>query len=480
MNKKKLFSDYLFNLLRMMMNIGIPIITLPFVLRRIGAENYGAFSYTNSIITYFTMAAVMGIPDYGARSIAKLNKKNDIIQTSSEIFTIQMASVSLSLFIFYTVFYPLAAEEYKKTFLVLSIIIISNLMNIEWFYIGTQRFKFMSLRATIFKVGNALAMILLIKPGDQAEKYALIIALTSLGNGLVNLTGFIPFLRFKELKLRKHIKPILILFGLSITSIINGNIDKTLTGYLAGPLYVGYYAVGFRLTRIVQQIFTSLNHIIFPRITSYLAQNDEKQTEKLIRFNMDYILLLSSPILLGLSLYAERIIILLFEKELQPATGSFIILTGTVPVIAILNVIRRHILLPRDKEKVLIVLSLVTTAVNVVGNVAFVPQYKHIAAAAVTLAAEGMGMFYGLYYIRKKFNIHLFHPGQLKYLFSTLILFLPYYLGYLLSPYVANLILLLLQISLSIVLYFATLYLIKDDFFYHYTKRFGSNLLKRG
>ena len=61
MKKKKILSDYVFTLFRNALNVVIPLITLPFVLNRIGAENYGVFTYANSIVSYFTMIAVLGI-----------------------------------------------------------------------------------------------------------------------------------------------------------------------------------------------------------------------------------------------------------------------------------------------------------------------------------------------------------------------------------------------------------------------------------
>ncbi|OQY35526.1 MAG: hypothetical protein B6241_01080 [Spirochaetaceae bacterium 4572_59] len=257
LNKKKLFSDYLFNLSRMILNIGLPIITLPFVLNRIGPENYGIFSFSNSIISYFTLAAILGIPDYASRAIARLEDRESIKQTASEIFAIQFISVSIALILFFAVFYPLAPLEYKAVFQILSIMIGACYFNTEWFFIGRQKFKYIALRSMIVKLLNVAAILLIIRDGDNSYKYALIVALTNLGNGIVNIAGTLPYLRFKNLELKQHLRPIMILFGLSITGLINTNIDKTLTGALVGPLYVGYYAVGFRLTRIIQQLFSA-------------------------------------------------------------------------------------------------------------------------------------------------------------------------------------------------------------------------------
>lgn len=480
MNKKKLFSDYIFNLMRVFMNIGLPIFVLPYVLNRIGPENYGVFTYTNSVISYFTMIAVLGIPDHASRTIAALTDHDEIVKTTSEIWTLQIISVTLTQIIFYTAFYPFVSEEYKSVYLILSLIIGANYFNVEWFYHGRLNFKYMSVRAITFKILNAIALVLFIREGDDYFKYALIATITSLGNGVVNLFGLLPYIRFRNLDLKKHIKPIIVLFGLSLTAMINNNIDKTLTGKLVGPLYVGFYAIGYRLSMLVQQLFSALNHIIYPRIAASLAEKNEKQIENLIRFNMNYIMLFSIPIILGMALYGRDVIILLFEPEMLPATGALIILSGAIPIIAILNVIRRHILLPRKLDKTLILISIITICTNVCLNLIFVPRYFHIGAAGATVVAEGIGLIFGLVYIEKRFKIKLFRWNQLRYLVSTPILLLPYFLIPAELPALPSILVLFIKIVVSILMYLILVILLRDELLYgKIFKKVISKLLHR-
>ncbi len=476
MNKKKLLTDYIFNLLRMIVNIGLPVIILPFVINRIGPENYGIFAYTNSIVSYFTMAALLGIPDYAFRIISRKNAlsehRNELCKTVTEILSIQFISVSIALLLYFAAFYSFFSIEYKPIFLIFSILIASGYLNTEWFYLGRQKFKYIALRSMLIKMLNAAVIILVIKDGDNSYKYVLITVLTSLANGLVNIIGVIPFIRFKNLSIKQHIKPIMVLFGLAITGLINSSIDKTLIGILVGPIYVGYYAVGFRLSRVVQQIFSSLNNIVFPRVTALLATDDKKQSDKLIRFSMDYIFMFSFPMILGLVLYAKDIITIFFKAELVPAVYSLIILAGTVPVIAILGVIRRHVLLSRDKDSILIVLSLITTLTNIAINLILVPHYKHVGAAVATLFAESAGMIFGMIYIYNKFNILLLYTSQLKYLLATPVIFIPWWVSKYHLVYSNTFFTLLLNIGLSAILYFIILFIIRDDIFYRYTKKY--------
>ena len=52
----------------------LPLITAPYLSRVVGAEGTGIYSYTYSIAQYFVYFAMLGISNYGNRSIAKVRE----------------------------------------------------------------------------------------------------------------------------------------------------------------------------------------------------------------------------------------------------------------------------------------------------------------------------------------------------------------------------------------------------------------------
>ena len=53
----------------------MPLITAPYLARKLGAEQLGVFSYTTSVVMYFTLIAMLGTVNYGTRSIASAKKR---------------------------------------------------------------------------------------------------------------------------------------------------------------------------------------------------------------------------------------------------------------------------------------------------------------------------------------------------------------------------------------------------------------------
>ena len=58
----------------------VPFFTAPYVARVLGSDGIGINSYTNSIVTYFTLFSALGTVAYGTREISR--KRDDKIEYS--------------------------------------------------------------------------------------------------------------------------------------------------------------------------------------------------------------------------------------------------------------------------------------------------------------------------------------------------------------------------------------------------------------
>ena len=67
-----------------------PLITSPYLSRKLGVESLGIYSYTYSIINYFMLFCMLGIINYGTRTIASLKKEDDEKSILSEIYALQL------------------------------------------------------------------------------------------------------------------------------------------------------------------------------------------------------------------------------------------------------------------------------------------------------------------------------------------------------------------------------------------------------
>ena len=95
---KTVRKNYVYNLIYQIVAIIIPIITIPYVSRVLGAENIGIYGYTLSISAYFILFGSLGVALYGQREIAYVqNNKEKYSQRFWEIFLLRIISMIISM-----------------------------------------------------------------------------------------------------------------------------------------------------------------------------------------------------------------------------------------------------------------------------------------------------------------------------------------------------------------------------------------------
>ena len=67
---KSIKKNYIFNVAYQILTIITPLITAPYLSRVLQPDGVGSVSFAESIMSYFSLVAVMGIATYGQREIS--------------------------------------------------------------------------------------------------------------------------------------------------------------------------------------------------------------------------------------------------------------------------------------------------------------------------------------------------------------------------------------------------------------------------
>ena len=104
MKKTSVSRNYIYNILNEIVSLLVPLVTTPYVSRVLGAEGIGAYSYANSIVTYFAVFATLGTTVYGRREIAY--RQDNQVERSKlfiELMIFRLCTIIISI-IFYLVY----------------------------------------------------------------------------------------------------------------------------------------------------------------------------------------------------------------------------------------------------------------------------------------------------------------------------------------------------------------------------------------
>ncbi len=264
-----------YNVLLAISQVLFPLITFPYLARTLGPEHVGVLNFAESFAKYFVLLAALGIPIYGVREVAKVaSDRVQLTKTATEIFIINalgtlLLSVIFLVFIF--VLPQLAAE--KSLFKWALAYFILQVFQLEWFFSGMNQFKFIAIRSLVIRLCFIAAVFLFIRSTDDYEHYfqmqvglAVVLAAFN-GKRLWELLDF-SGLSLKSLELKKHLKPMALLFLTIFTISVYFSLDTILLGFLANNESVGYYSSALKLNRLFIGVLSAISVAMFPGLVS--------------------------------------------------------------------------------------------------------------------------------------------------------------------------------------------------------------------
>lgn len=372
-----------------------PIITYPYVTGILGPQGIGTVSFANSVVTYFSMFAQLGIPTYGIRACAKVrDNREELSRVTQEILIINLVTCVISYLLFFVTLQmvPQLREE-KTLYLVMSTMIFFNSIGAEWLYKGMEQYRYITLRSVLFKFIALVGMFLLIhQPGDYII-YGGITIFASVGSNLLNLINLKWLVDVKPVgnyQFRRHMRPIFVFFAMSIATTVYTNMDNVMLGFLKDTTENGYYDAAVKIKNILVGVVASLGTVLLPRVSYYVEQGEKKAFAQVTERALRFVFLISVPLCLYFILFARPSIYLLSGKAFEPSILPMQLIMPTLVLIGLTNIMGIQILVPTGREKQVLYSEIAGAVVNVTVNALLIPSLGAAGAAIGTVVAEAV------------------------------------------------------------------------------------------
>lgn len=460
-------KNFIYNALLGLTNVFVPIVTFPYASRILGPEGIGITSFAISLSTTFIVLGSLGIPIYGIREIAKSKSdKIKLSKTFSELLSIHLLWSLLVIIIFSLWLYFTKTYENEMAIKYLSFAhILSSVGLINWFYQGIQKYKFISLINFISKILTISLLFVLIKKPEDYWLYYLIIVLSNIVSMLISVVYSVKQVKlsFTGLDLKKHFKPIIILFSTQLAISIYVNLDIIMLKYFSVIEQVGYYSASIKIVKILLVIITSLGVVLIPKMATYFQEKRKKEVKELIEKSINFVVMLSFPVMVLLFITSKNIIMIFAGDQFLEANVLVKLLAPLIIIIGLTNIFALQILVPSNREKDYMKAVLVALVINIALNSMLIPLMQSRGAVIATLLTEMTGLIITFYYSKRLVHYSLNIKMIMKYLLISL-LFVP--LSYLISRLIYHEVIYLFGLLTgSIFLYGSVLLLIKDAFF---------------
>jgi Membrane protein involved in the export of O-antigen and teichoic acid len=455
-------KNYIYNVIYQITILIIPLVTVPYVSRVLGASGIGINAYTNSIIQYFILFGTIGVALYGNRTIAYVrDDKEELSKNFWGIVFLKFITIVLA-YIVFLIFLRLT-HGYHIIFLIQSIFIISAGVDVSWLFMGLEDFKKTVMRNLMVRVIGVLCIFIFVRDISDLWKYVLILSASELF-GQLTMWAYLPrtvkWVKLKWQDIWKHFKPSFYLFIPQIAIQIYVVLNKTMLGSLSKPSEVGFFDNSDKLVKMVLAVVTAMGVVMLPRVANTFAHGELGKVRAYLYNSFDFASYLSIPMAFGLAGVANTFAPWFFGPDFVK-TGTIIsVISPIVVLIAWSNVTGQQYLMPTGQLRGFTISVCVGALVNFVLNLLLIKNYQSVGTAVATLVAEFSVTLVQLLFIKSKIEIRRLFTSVWKYMISGFVMFLfVRYLGMIIS---SSILLVALQVSIGASVYFALLFLLRS------------------
>ena len=401
----KLKTNFIYNLTFQILTIILPLVTAPYISRVLGALNVGIYSYTHAFANYFFLFAMLGVSNYGNRTIAGVRDDLEKLRSTFwEIYAFQFAvgAVVSVVYLLWCVFF---IKEDRNIYFLQFLYVASGWFSVTWLMFGLEQFKLTTVRNIVIRLCMAAAVFLFVKEKEDLPIYVAILT----GGNLLSVLVLWPF-AIRHVPFRKptmkgiaqHIKPNLILFWPVIAVSLYNIMDKLMLGMMSTKEEVGFYAYAEHIVQIPNTLILALDNVMLPRMANLYSNDKEKQATGLMHSVMLFATMAAAALAFGLASVGPVFAPWFYGKEFTRC-GLFIVML--CPVIVFkgwAGALRTQYIIPRKKDKVYLISLTAGALINLGVNFLLIPRYQGVGAVIGTIVAEFSVMFIQFFMLRKE------------------------------------------------------------------------------
>ncbi|MBS5921342.1 MAG: oligosaccharide flippase family protein [Clostridium perfringens] len=469
--KKSVFKNAIFKFLLNIFNLVVPIIVGPYVLRKLGPDLMGVINYSQAIFAYFFIFASFGVYQYGLREISKVrNDKNKLKSVFTSLFFITVISnIVITLIYYIYIRITVTTTSMYIVSIILTFNFISNIFYTEWVNEALESYDFITIKTIIIRIIYVVVLLLIVKSSKDYGIYVLLTVLSTFFNNIVSyfyVKRYIKF-DFKNIKIKKHIKPMLLVVILSNANVLYTQLDKVMLGEYVSKSSVAFYTMAQNISYMINAVLLSLIHVSIPRLSHYIGNGQKNKYISLLNKISRMYLFLLFPASIGMIILSKEIVLIYGGEQYASAYQLLMLFSVYIITIAYDTIFSNQIMYINGFEKEQVRIVFFGGFINLILNILILNLgiFNENYSVITTIFANIICVISQYIFIKKriKLDYNIFNFDKSKYLILSLI-FIPVTLLIKMLNY-NMFIYIILVIVVNATIYFSILYFTKDDIF---------------
>jgi len=367
-------------------------LTFPYISRVLGVNNIGICNFVDSVINYFILVSMLGVNAIGIREIAKYkNDKNALEESFRDIFFLNGLFTLAGLIILIVLIFVIPKfYQYKELMFIGAAKLFFNFLLVEWFYKGTENFKYITVRTLTIKIVYVVSVFIFVREQKDYIIYYFLTSMAVIVNAIYNWRYLCKQIQIKISGLRlKRFLPGIVTMGIyMILTSLYTTFNVVYLGFVAGEKEVGYYTTATKLYTILLAVFTAFTGVMLPRMTSLVAEGRMEEFRDKIIKSFKFLFNFSFPIVVFAEIFAPQIVLLIAGPGYSGAVMPMRVVMPLLIVIGMEQILILQVLLPLGKDKFVLWNSIIGAFFGLALNILIVREMKSVGSAIVWICCE--------------------------------------------------------------------------------------------
>jgi O-antigen/teichoic acid export membrane protein len=274
-----------------------------------------------------------------------------------------------------------------------------------------------AMRNAFIKVLTVVAILVFVKNKDDLVKYVFIMACGEFIKYASIWISFRKNTKLVKVQIRNifgHLKPTAVLFIPVIATSVYRSMDKIMLGFMTTMEETGIYENSEKIVYMLLGFVTSLEMVMMPKISNLFENGKIEEAHRNISKSMIFVMALTSSMAFGIIGITPNFVPWFYGSEFMGCIELLPPLVITLVFIGWANVIRTQYIVPKGRDSIYVISTLIGAAINLIVNLMFIPLLGAKGAVIGTIAAELSVAIYLSIIVRKELPI-------LRYLKETII-----------------------------------------------------------
>jgi PST family polysaccharide transporter len=354
--RKKLFSNFVAMSIIQGANFILPVLVMPVVIRRIGADGFGVVSVAQVVMIFLSTLTDYGFNLTATRDIAF--HKTDLEKISG-IFSSVLASKLILCGLTYVLLCVLtfSIPFFRSHFLLYQLgfaYVIGQSLLVSWFFQGMEKMQYITISTLFSRIIFVLLVLFFIR---RPEDTSLFLLFAGIGNTIAGVFSIWLAFRIFRLRICKPLRADILhelkegwqitVSNLSINTYQYINI--IVLRFFSNDLIVGYYSIAERIFFAIRQILGIFSQVIYPHVCQLTREGWQPVVGFFKDFYRPFLLLLTLGCC-GVFFFSPQIVSLLMGSRRNELPVLLLRMLAFVPVVVCLNIPAYQVLLAFNRK----------------------------------------------------------------------------------------------------------------------------------